>query len=280
MRHWFDDLPGVTGAQALTPDLLAGWPDRAMESRLHHLRYCPVLPQEIYQIARHLPLVVVDQPSGPMVMAELALDRLRRAAFDGEGRYLRSYQPMVARLLPFCTTAGGEVLRLTDAKSPNGPDRPEDLRRQVVQMLRAQAGGLAHMAAAASVLIEMGLLARASGAVEDSAEPAREWYPPPEDLAAETTAAAANLPAVPASFLALRLLGVMEFSAQHRRATHARRSDADSLRELLGRNEALTRQTFLIRDELLSFEGLAPPVPVPNLEDESPAEEQGDFSSQ
>ncbi|RID90378.1 hypothetical protein D2N39_18615 [Gemmobacter lutimaris] len=270
MTHWFDDLPGVTGALPLDQGLLAAWPDRAMEARLCHLRHCPVLPQELYQIARHLPLVVVDQPGGPLVMAELAPGRLRRPAFDAEGRYLRSYRPLVSRLLPFCAAPGGELLRLTDPGAPAGPDRPEDLRRQIVQMLRAQAAGLTRMAEAAQILVEEGLLVRGS----DPAMP--EWVPPPEDLAAETAGAAANLPPVPASFLALRLLAVLEFSALHRRETQARRSDADSLRELLGRNEALRRQTFLIRDDLLDFSAFAPPAPAAAAEEQTETDPQAD----
>ncbi len=254
MKHWFDDLPGVTGYRPLEPALLVAWPDRAMDRRLHHLRYCPVLPQELYQIARHFPLLVVNQPDGPMVMAELASDRLRRPAFDSDGRYLRSYRPLVSRLLPFVATPRGEVLRLTDELSPPEPERPEELRRQIVQMVRAQASGLARMTEAATVLLEDGLLVQAS-------KPSEEWHPAPDDLMTETVSAAANLPVRPSSFLALRLLAVLEFSALHRRETRASRSDADSLRELLGRNEALKRQTFLIRDDMLDFSGLVRPFP-------------------
>ena len=261
MRHWFSDLPGVSETRPLSADLLRSWPDRAMDSRLSHLRYCPVLPQELYQVARHFPMVVIHQPGGPQVVAELDADRLRRPAFDAEGRFLRSYRPMATRLLPFCTTSSGELIRLTDDTAAPGPERPADLRGQLVQMLRAQAKGMARMSEAANLLIEEGLLAQASGLIGPDGQAATEWCPAPEDLAAETVAAAANLAALPASFLALRILAVLEFSAMHRRQTKAPRSDADSLRALLGRNEALQRQTFMIRDELLDFSGFVSPAP-------------------
>ena len=121
-------------------------------------------------------------------------------------------------------------------------------------MVRAQASGLARMTEAATVLLEDGLLVQAS-------KPSEEWHPAPDDLMTETVSAAANLPVRPSSFLALRLLAVLEFSALHRRETRASRSDADSLRELLGRNEALKRQTFLIRDDMLDSSGLVRPFP-------------------
>ncbi|WP_167620209.1 SapC family protein [Paracoccus ravus] len=264
MRHWFEDLPGVTGFRPVEPALLAAWPDRAMEARLQHLRYCPVLPQELYQVARQLPLVVVAQPTGPMLMAELASEGLRQPAFDAEGRFLRSYRPLVSRLLPFCAMPGGETLRLTDETAPPGPERAEDLQRQIVQMLRGQAAGLSRLSEAASLLIDEGLLAEAPGNGMRDGDPARvrAWHPAPADLDAETAAAAANLAAMPVSFLALRMLGAIEFSALHRREAPVRRSDADSLRELLGRNEALRRQTFLTRDEMLDFSGLVSPAPA------------------
>lgn len=252
MNHWYDDLPGVTGALPLDASQLTAWPDRAMDVRLCHLRHCPVLPQELYQIARHLPLTVVDQPSGPMVMTELALSRLRRPAFDAEGRYLRSYRPLVTRLLPFCATPKGGLLRLIDTEAAAGAERPEELRRQIVQMLRAQAAGLARMTDAAKVLLGAGLLVRGSDSATAS------WEPPPEGLTVKTSVAIGNLLPAPDCFFALRLLAVLEFSTLHRRETQGRRGDADSLRELLGRHEILRRQTFLTRDDALDFSALRP----------------------
>jgi|GEM_PF-6226014 len=261
MRHWFSDLPGVSGSRPLNADLLQAWPDRAMDARLGHLRYCPILPQELYQVARHFPLVVIDQPGGPLVAAELDAERLRRPAFDAEGRFLRSYRPMVTRLLPFCSTADGALIRLSDETAAPGPERPAELRGQLAQMLRAQAKGMARMSEAASLLIDEGLLAQAPGLAGSDGQAIPEWCPAPEELEAETRASAANLAPLPAAFLALRILAVLEFSAMHRRQTKAPRSDADSLRALLGRNEALQRQTFMIRDELLDFSGFVSPAP-------------------
>lgn len=160
-----------------------------------------------------------------------------------------SVPPLSSTLLHFCTTPSGELMRPTDETEPPRPDRSEYLRRQIVQMLRAQAAGLARMSEATTVLVEEGLLAQVTGTAGSSSE----WDSAPEELDTETVGVAANLSAVSTSFLALRLLGVLKFSALHRRETRARRSDADSLRELLGRNEALKRQTFLIHDDMLEF---------------------------
>lgn len=245
MSLWFHDIPGVTGAEDLDSRRLASWPDRAMDDRLHHLRFCPVVPSELYQIARHLPLTVIDQPDGPMVMADLRAEALRQPAFDAEGRFQRSYRPAVTRLLPFCTSAQGALLRLSDKIAPPGPERPAELQQQVARMLGTQAVGLGRLAEAASLLIAEGLLqGTAEGDLID-------WRPCPSEQAA-----AANLPPRPEAFLALRLLAVVEFSAMHRREDRGRRSGTDSLRGLLSRNEALRRRVFLTRDEMLDFSAL------------------------
>lgn len=248
MSLWFLDLPGVTGSETLSAQGLASWPDRAMDDRLHHLRVCPVVPSELYQIARHLPVTVIEQPGGPMVMADLRAEVLRQPAFDSDGRLQRSYRPAVTRLLPFCASAQGGLLRLSDDVAPPGPERPAELQQQVAQMLRAQATGLGRLAEAASLLIAEGLLERpAEGDLV-------EWRPRPPEQDGAT--AAANLAPRPESFLALRLLAVMEFSAMHRREDRGRRPNADSLRGLLSRNEALRRRVFLTRDEMLDFSAL------------------------
>ena len=248
MSAWFLDVPGITGSETLSAQRLASWPDRAMDDRLHHLRVCPVVPSELYQIARHLPVTVVDQAGGPMVMVDLRTEVLRQPAFDSDGRFQRSYRPAVTRLLPFCTSAQGALLRLSDEMAPPGPERPAELQQQVAQMLRAQAAGLGRLAEAAGLLINEGLLQRsAEGDLV-------EWRPLPAEQ--DGAATAANLAPRPESFLALRLLAVMEFSAMHRREDRGRRPNPDSLRGLLSRNEALRRRVFLTRDEMLDFSAL------------------------
>lgn len=248
MSHWFLNFPGVTGSESLSTQRLASWPDRAMDDRLHHLRVCPVVPSELYQIARHLPVTVVDQADGPMVMVDLRTEVLRQPAFDSDGRFQRSYRPAVTRLLPFCTSAQGALLRLSDEVAPPGPERPAELQQQVAQMLHAQAAGLGRLAEAAALLIGEGLLQRfAEGDLI-------EWRPMPPEQDGATVAA--NLAPRPESFLALRLLAVMEFSAMHRREDRGRRPNADSLRGLLSRNEALRQRIFLTRDEMLDFSAL------------------------
>lgn len=248
MSVWFLDIPGITGGETLSAQRLASWPDRAMDDRLHHLRVCPVVPSELYQIARHLPVTVVDQADGPMVMVDLRTEMLRQPAFDSDGRLQRSYRPAVTRLLPFCTSAQGALLRLSDEVAPPGPERPAELQQQVAQMLRAQAAGLGRLAEAAGLLISEGLLQRS--AEGDLAE----WRPMSPEQDGATVAA--NLAPRPESFLALRLLAVIEFSAMHRREDRGRRPNADSLRGLLSRNEALRRRIFLTRDEMLDFSAL------------------------
>lgn len=250
MTPWYCDIPGVTGAEPLVSERISSWPDRAMDDRLHHLRICPVIPQEMYQIARHLPLSVIDQHDGPMVMADLRADVLRQPAFDAEGRLLRSYRPAITRLFPFCSTPGGELVRLTDSIAPHGPERPAELQRQVAQMLRGQAAGLARLTEAAALLIAEGFLMRPDDGAKE------EWRPlaPGQE---EPAAIAANLAARPEAFLALRLLAVLEFSAMHRREGRGRRPGTDTLRGLLSRNEALRRRIFLTRDEMLDFSALS-----------------------
>jgi hypothetical protein len=248
MSPWYLDLPGVTGRETLSSQSLASWPDRAMDDRLRHLRVCPVVPSELYQIARHLPVTVVDQADGPMVMVDLRTEVLRQPAFDSDGRLQRSYRPAVTRLLPFCASTQGALLRLSDEAAPPGPERPAELQQQVAQMLRAQAAGLGRLAEAAGLLISEGLLQRpAEGGMV-------EWRPMSPEQDGATVVA--NLAPRPESFLALRLLAVMEFSSMHRRDDRERRPGPDSLRGLLSRNEALRRRVFLTRDEMLDFSAL------------------------
>ncbi len=250
MGHWFDDLPDVTGGQPLDAGLLQRWPDRAMDGRLHHLRFCPVVAAELYQLARFLPVTVVEQPEGVMVMADLRPDILRRPAFAEDGSFQRNYRPLVTRLLPFAVTRAGGMIRLRDDCIQPEPDRPAELQRQISQMLAAQAAGVRMLTEAADLLLSEGLLQRQ----DDGAE----WRPLSADLAEEARRAAGNLPARPGSFLALRLLAVLEFSHLHRQEHRPAQSDAESLSRLSGRNEALRRQTFLLQDDQLDFSQLQP----------------------
>lgn len=252
MAHWFDDLPEVTGGLPLDAAGLQRWPDRAMDARLHHLRFCPVIASELYQLARFLPVTVVDQPDGVMVMADLRPQILRRPAFAEDGSFQRSYRPMVSRLLPFAVTRAGVAIRLQDGLVQPEPDRLPELQTQISHMLAAQAAGVRMLTEAAELLLSEGLLVREGEAPE--------WRPLPVDQAEEARRACANLPARPGSFLALRLLAVLEFSHLHRQEHRPAQSDAESLSRLAGRNEALRRQTFLLRDDQLDFSHLAPAI--------------------
>lgn len=253
MQVWYDDLPGVTGAEPLTGALLQHWPDRAMDSRLPHLRFCPVVASELYQLARALPVTVVAQPDGPMVMADLRPAILRRPVFDGDGNFQRSYRPMVMRLMPFASTRAGGLIRLCDDTQLEETPRPAELQRQIAQMLTVQAAGVRLLAAAAQVLLDAGLLAEAA---------AGDYRPLPRERQEDVARMVAGLPAQAEGFLALRLLAVLEFSDLHRQEYRPAVSDAESLRVLSGRNEALRRQTFLMQDELLDFSGLHSPAPA------------------
>lgn len=250
MSHWFDDLPDVAGGQPLDAAGLQRWPDRAMDGRLHHLRFCPVVAAELYQLARFLPVTVVEQPDGVMVMADLRPDILRRPAFAEDGSFQRSYRPQVTRLLPFVATRAGAVIRLQDSLIQPEPERPAELQRQLSQMLAAQAAGVRMLTEAADLLVSEGVLMRQGEGPE--------WRPFPADRADEARRAAGNLPARPGSFLALRLLAVLEFSHLHRQEHRPAQSDAESLSRLSGRNEALRRQTFLMQDDQLDFSQLQP----------------------
>lgn len=254
MAHWFDDLPDVAGGQPLEAALLQHWPDRAMDGRLRHLRFCPVVAPELYQLARFLPVTVVEQPEGVMVMADLRPEILRRPAFAEDGSFQRSYRPQVTRLLPFAVTRAGGVIRLQDGLIQPEPDRPPELQQQISHMLAAQAAGVRMLTEAADLLLSEGLLLR-----QDEGP---EWRPLPADQAEEARRAAGNLPARPSSFLALRLLAVLDFSHLHRQQHRPAQSDAESLSRLSGRNEALRRQTFLLQDDQLDFSQLLQPAPA------------------
>ncbi len=263
MRNWFEDLPGVSGADALTAALLQRWPDRAMDGRLQDLRFCPVVASELYQVARFLPVTVVAQPGGVMVMVDLRPDILRRPAFGADGSYQRSYRPMVSRLLPFVATRTGGILRLRDDTQLEEPQRPPELQRQIGQMLTAQAAGLRMLTAAADLLLAAGLLVEVEAGEGEAGEGGGgEYRPLPHGRKDEAARLAAGLPAQADGFLALRLLAVLEFSDLHRQEYRPAVSDAESLRVLSGRNEALRRQTFLIEEELLDFSGLQSPAPI------------------
>ncbi|WP_151720704.1 hypothetical protein [Gemmobacter serpentinus] len=261
---WYDDLDGVSGAEPLSDARLEAWPDRAMDARLHRLRFCPATLPELYQVARHLPLTVIeetgieqagtDQMGRPCVMVDFRPETLRRPAFDAGGTLQRSYRPAATRLLPYITTPEGRVMRLLDRAGPPDIPRPPELQLQLAQMLRAQGFGISQLSAAAAILIAEGLLAP-----QDHGNGAREWLP-----AADAPPPRMDGRPDPLYFLALRLLAVLEFSRLHRRETGRDGAAgpgpfSGQLQSLLSRDEALRNQTFLIQDDVLDFSAFLSP---------------------
>lgn len=248
---WFEVFPGVTGADPLSDGALASWPDRAFDDRLHHLRACPVVLTELYQIARHFPLVVRDEEGDLTLMADLRSETLRRPAFDASGRFASGYRPLATRLLPFVATASGGAIRLRDTLSMPEPERPVALRQQVAQMLQAHAAGHRKLGGAVRLLIARRYLVSNE---TDGDGPGCDWLPAPsspqgarQDMAMDSRKG---------EFLALRLLAVMEFSAMHRRNAPPRGVVAERFRDWMSRDEVLRRQTFLSTDEMIDFSHL------------------------
>jgi hypothetical protein len=259
---WYTDFPGIVGAEPLRRDLLACWPDRGLETRLHHLRFCPVVLSELYLMARHLPLTVVDDGVDPMVMVDLRSDVLRRPAFASDGRFLRNQLPAVTRLLPFCSGASGTVMRLIDTIDMPEPQRAVDLQDRIIQMLEAQAASVRGLSAAARLLLTSGFLTGVSAPLQEGVT---EWRPLRSASGSDLASVAANLPAGPDTFLALRLLMVLEFADQHRQESRRSDNSSENLHHFLRRNEALRMQPFLVDDVLLDFSGLVPPAqPAPD----------------
>lgn len=267
--EWCAALPGVTGAVALDASSLESWPDRALDDRLQHLQFCPVTLQELYQIVRFLPLVVLDGPDGPMVMADLRSRTLRRPAFDRDGQLQLGYRPAATRLLPFLSQPDGQALRLTLAASAPDQLRPPELRQQILQMLSIQIAGYQRLQAAARLLIARGYLSPGSAVAdaEPAADPAtdpamhegaglrlsgREWLP-----ATEQPEAAIGDSAGPDGPLALRLLAAIEFSQMHRRQPQRSRMPMDRLRDRLGRDDVLRQALFIDGSDSIDFSSIA-----------------------
>ena len=251
---WYDDLAGVSGAEILTEDRLKAWPDRAMDNRLNQLRYCPVIASEIYQLARHLPLILIEEDGQPCVMVDFRAETLRRPAFDAEGRLLRSYRPAVTRLLPYFTTPQGRPMRLVDTAGPPDISRPPELRQSLALMLRDQGIGVRLLSEAAEILVSEGLVT--PGQIGNGP---LEWHP----LLSSAPRPSSHRPSLPgtptpAHFRALRLLAVLEFSQVHRREPPPQGGESRQLQSLLSRDEALRKQTFLIQDDLIDFSALWP----------------------
>lgn len=258
MMQWFETLPGIEGTTALDETTLDTWPDRALDDRLCHLQFCPVVLAELYQIPQFYPLFVRDTPQGPMVMAELRTDQLRHPAFDAAGNFAWRYRPAVTRLLPFLSLSDGTPVRLKDAKEIRGPERPPEIRRQIVKMLALQGASHKRLQFAASFLISRGYLARHPSNPEDWTLSTNLPPQPPSDT-----------PAAPEEFLALRLLAVLELSGRHRPdVVSAPRRTQSALPGLLSRDEALRQRNFLDQGELIDFSQL-------RIEIEDPKEQAG-----
>lgn len=251
---WFEVFPGVSGADPLSDSALATWPDRAFDDRLHHLRACPVVLSELYQIARHFPLVVRDEDEELTLMADLRAEILRRPAFDASGRLASGYRPLATRLLPFAATVSGGAIRLRDNLPMPQPERPVALRQQVAQMLQAHAAGHRKLAAAARLLIARGYLV-SSRAEGDG--PGRDWLAASSQPQPRADGMATDSRGT--EFLALRLLAVMEFSARHRRNAPPPAVITERFSHRMNRDEVLRRQTFLSEDEMIDFSRLVDP---------------------
>lgn len=240
MRRWWDDMPGVAGAAELTPAALAGWPDRAMEARLHRLSFCPVVLSEIYTIAQHLPLAAIDSPAGPELVADLRREMLQRPAFDAEGRIGLAYRPVAMRQLPFVIEPDGTIMRLADSEAEPDVPRKAELQKRLVSILAAQVDGRRRITRALRAAIGAGLIARPAGAVADA--PLEVTAHAAEDTIGDCT-----------DPLALRLVAVMLFAQRNRRPEASAVTPGLRTRLSLVRDDALRDRRFLSEDEAIDF---------------------------
>ncbi|QYZ70051.1 hypothetical protein [Neotabrizicola shimadae] len=263
--RWYDVLPGVRGAEPLDDGGLVAWADRQFDDRLRHLRFCPVILTEVYQIARHLPLTVVDCSVGPVVMADLRPESLARPAFTQDGRFACGYRPLATRLLPFFAEPGGRLMRLVDDHAVPGSARPEELRRRVQDMLIAQQTGHLRLLAAARIAVKRGLLCAAPAA---EGLDAGYWLPNPEVAVGHEVAEALGDPCESDDLsdhaLALRLVAVMEYSVRHRRVEILKPARGPAMRPELQRENVLRQQSFLSNDVLLDFTALTAGQTLPD----------------
>ncbi len=254
--RWFETFPGVTGADPLSDDALLAWPDRALDDRLTYLRACPVVLSELYLIARHFPLFVRDEDDDPTLLVDLRPEVLRRTPFDASGRFACGYRPLATRLLPFAATATGGALRLRDTRPLPQVERPAALRRQVAQILQSQAAGNKRIGAAVRLLIARGHLVAGQAGYEMSDQ---SWQPALSLLeggSRDTTPQDSQNVGQEDEFLAMRLLAVIEFSSIHRRAPPPRAVPGARMNDLNSRDQALSRQNFLSKDEMIDFSRL------------------------
>lgn len=251
---WYDALPGVRGAELLRDDLLAHWPDRAFDDRLCRLQFCPVVLTEIYQVARHYPLSVIEGGTGPMVVIDLRPDVLLRPAFTEDGALAGAYRPFVTRLLPFFCEPGVGPMRLIDDLAQAGPERPEGLRSQVREALLAQQAGQFRLQGAARLALARGLLRPEAGLAQPGPRLWRASAGPVDHAEFGLGSGEQMDPASLAELaLAMRLVAVMEFSERHRRADGAVALPQGAARDLLRRDDALRDQTFLSDGGLVDF---------------------------
>jgi hypothetical protein len=243
MTRWWDAMPGVTGAAELSSSALAGWPDRAMEDRLHRLSFCPVVLSEIYSVAQHLPLAVIETPTGPELVTDLRREILRQPAFDAEGRIRLPYRPVAMRQLPFVVEPDGTIVRLADTGAEPDVARSVELQKRLVSILAAQVEGRRRMTRALAAAIRAGLVARVPG--DDPEGP----------LMVTSLAAEDAVPEGPDP-LALRLVAVMLYAQKNRHPAASTVTSALRARLSLVRDDALRDRPFLSEDEAIDFSRL------------------------
>lgn len=245
MSRWYDAIPGVTGKAPLSDATLAAWPDRAMEDRLHHLSFCPVALSEIYLLAQHLPMTVLEGPAGPELVADLRADRLQRPAFDAGGKLILSYRPLALRMLPFFVETDGEIWRLEDSEGETGPARSLDLQKRLCSILGAQVEGRVRMRASLSRLIDEGFLIPADSTTADA--PAGELTIEMRALGGQRTSE---------DFLGLRILNAMLFSMHNLKSRVDLPDTGMRARLSLVRDDRLRQRPFLSDDETIDFDRL------------------------
>lgn len=242
--RWYDALPGVTGKAPLSDATLAAWPDRAMEDRLHNLSFCPVFLSEIYLLAQHLPMTVLDGPAGPELVMDLRPDRLQRPAFGADNRLILPYRPLVLRMLPFFVETDGEIWRLEDTEGETGPARPLDLQKRLCAILGAQVEGRVRMRTSLSRLIDDGFLIPAGGADEGHAG----------EFMIDTRALGGQRACE--DFLGMRILHAMLFSLNNLKS-RVLIPDAEMRARLsLMRDDRLRQRPFLSDDDSIDFDRL------------------------
>lgn len=245
MTRWYDAIPGVTGTTSLSDATLSNWPDKAMETRLHDLDFCPIMLSELYIVARHLPMTVIESPAGPELVADLRPDRARRAAFDADGKYVLPYRPVALRMLPFFVETDGNILRMTDLSGELGPARPLELQKRLCSFLGGQVSGRLRMRTSLQYLMDSMIL-----------------LPATKNGDARVGELQIDIPTLSAKhqictdFLGLRIINSILFAVQNLKSGLVQSYAGPRARLSLVRDDAIRQRPFLTDASTIDFDKL------------------------